>query len=664
MTSKKIIKKIKDIDEINDNPTQYANNLSIEKLVSLLQKMSDYYYGDVRPLVEDEVYDEMVDVLKARDPNNAFLFQTGVSKTLDSDVKLPYSMPSLNKIKPSEKTLERWFNTYHGPYLIMDKLDGISMQLYKNKNGEIDLFTKKQTDIGTSKKHLLKYLIDEKILDNIPNNTSIRGEVVISKKDFEKVQKIDANLKNPRSAMAGLVNTDKIDKRIAKMAQFVTYNILYPRYKINDQYKMLKKWGFKTAWSTQIDENDGIEDTLKDILTERKIESDYLVDGIVVNDMREVYEHRDNNPKHSIAFKMNTTSDMKDVKVKRVIWEPTMYGYLQPVIEIEPVVLSGNTTVTFVTAHNAKYVHDNNIGKGSIIKIVRSGDVIPYIVNVVIQSKKPDMPKIEYDWNETNVEIIVKNPSSEILREIKLKQILHFFRTINVKYLSEGIIKKIYDAGYDSIDSILIATWDDDDNLYDIDGLGKKMVTKIYNEIKKAFNQLKLHDLMSGSLVFGRGFGVKKLKEIIKVYPNLLTEFKKLKKKEIQDMIIKVDGFSDLLSTKFAEKFKDFLEFKKNLEKICKDHCDISFKQDVKLQNDNKYDFSNEKIVMTGFRNDDIVNFIENNNGKIASSVSKNTTLVIYIDSDKSSSKLEKANELGIKTITLTDFMTKYNLKN
>lgn len=668
--SKKVTKKIKDIDKINENPKEYAKSLTVVKLVSILQKLSDYYYGETRPLVDDDIFDEMFDVLRERDPDNAFLFQTGVSKTTGKDIKLPYSMPSLNKIKPAEKSLTRWFNTYKGPYLIMDKLDGISMQLFKDKDGEIDIYTKKQTDIGTSKKHLLKYFIDEKVLKNMPNNTSIRGEVVISKKDFEKILKFDSDLKNPRSAMAGLINTDKIDTRIAKYAQFVTYNILSPRYDIEKQTKLLKKWGFKTVWSTQnltINENNDdieiIEKELTEILTIRKLESDYLVDGIVVNDMNDVYEHNDDNPKHAMAFKMNTTSDMKDVKVKKVSWEPTMYGYLQPVIEIEPVVLTGNTTVTFVTAHNAKYVFDNNIGKGSIIKIVRSGDVIPYIVSVVIPSKKPDMPNIEYEWNETNVEIIVKNPSDDILNEINMKKILHFFRTLNVKYLSEGIIKKLYDAGYDSIDSIIIASWDEDDGTYNIDGLGKRMMTKIYEEVKKAFKQIKLYDLMSGSLVFGRGFGVKKLKEIVKVYPNILIDFKDLNKNEICINILKVDGFSDLLSSKFANNFKKFLSFLKNLRKICNGYCDLSFETKKKEKTKSNIDFSNEKIVMTGFRSDIITNFIEDNGGKISSSVSKNTTLVIHADADKSSSKMDKALELGIQTISLSEFKEKYSLE-
>jgi hypothetical protein len=141
---------LRDLDKIINDPETYAKEVDVKKLVSVLQKMSDYYYASGESLVDDDTYDQMLDVLKDRDPENPYLFQTGVEKPSKDDKDLPFSMPSLNKIKPGEKSLTKWFNDYNGPYIVMDKLDGISMQLYKDENGEIDFFTKKQTNVGTS----------------------------------------------------------------------------------------------------------------------------------------------------------------------------------------------------------------------------------------------------------------------------------------------------------------------------------------------------------------------------------------------------------------------------------------------------------------------------------------------------------------------------------
>ena len=167
---------LRDLKLIKENPLKYAENISIKRLVTILQKLSDYYYDDkLEQILDDKTYDIMYDVLKRKDPKNKFLFETGTSNISKEDVKLPFTMPSLNKIKPGEKSLEKWINKYNGPYIVSDKLDGISAQIYKDNDGKIDIFTKKKLDIGTSKKHLLKYLVEEKVLDNIPNDTSVRG---------------------------------------------------------------------------------------------------------------------------------------------------------------------------------------------------------------------------------------------------------------------------------------------------------------------------------------------------------------------------------------------------------------------------------------------------------------------------------------------------------
>jgi NAD-dependent DNA ligase len=293
----------KEIAEILKDPTEYANNLEISKLVKLLQKLSDAYYSDIE-IVDDSIYDKLEAVLKKRDQDNKFLFQTGVSNKDKTDVELPYTMPSLNKIKPKEKELKKWFKKYEGSYIIMDKLDGISVQLHKNNKGQIELYTKKQTNIGTSKKYLIEHLINKKALDKMPNNTSIRGEVVISKKDFEPFKD---EFKNPRSVVAGLMNTDKIDNRIAKVAKYIVYDILSHKEKIKNKLKKLEDWGFDTVWNCEIgdvqdasqdasDDNDDEQDNQEDmeqklikILLERKIKSDYLIDGLVVFDNSQGY---------------------------------------------------------------------------------------------------------------------------------------------------------------------------------------------------------------------------------------------------------------------------------------------------------------------------------------------------------------------------------------
>jgi NAD-dependent DNA ligase len=659
---------MKDLKKIIENPKDYAENVSIKKLVKSLQKLSDVYYSNENPLVSDTVYDILLDVLKSRDSDNPFLFQTGSSKIDRSDVELPYFMPSLNKIKPDEKSLTKFFTKYEGPYILSDKLDGISGQLYKTDDGDIDLFTKKRTNVGTSKKHLIKHLFDKKVLARIDNDMSIRGEIIIPKKEFEKVSH---KYRNARNTTAGFLNNDKIKTDLAKITKFVAYGILYPRMSFEKQMKKLEDIGIDTVYHEKITEKkmkikksdsqdkrlELIQTFLIDKLESRKKKSDYEIDGIVLADNSQIYAESKNNPDYAMAFKMNAQADMRNVKVKEVIWDVSMHCYLNPRLRIETVKVSG-VEINYVTAHNAKYIKDNSIGKGSVIRIVRSGDVIPYIVSIIKPSKNPDMPSIPYKWNDTEVDIIAVKPDKNIQRLIDIKRIAYFFKSIGVKYIGEGNTTKLYDNKYNTILKILIAANDKDMDVAKIDGMQKKITTKIYNEIDKKMNNSKLYEVMSGTNIFGRALGKKKIKNILTTHPDILNYTDD--KKKLNSMISDVDGFSSKLTKRFISNIKDFRKFYDDVNKYT-DYV-LTSKKPNKNKKKTSVDFTNQKIVMTGFRSEEISDLIENNGGKIVSSVSKNTTLLIYGNPDKLGSKYDKAQSLNIPIISKDDFMKKYKL--
>lgn len=708
-------KGLKDLDKILEDPVEYANSVTVKRLVTILQKMSDYYYTKAEPLVDDDTYDLMEGVLKKRDPDNAYLFQTGAPSAARDDVELPFGMPSLNKIKPGEKSLKRFFTSYTGPYIVSDKLDGISTQIYKDADGNVDMFSKTQTRVGKSKKHLLQYLFDQKVLDAMPVNTAVRGEILIAREDFKGYEE---KFKNTRNTMAGLVNTDKVDSRLAEKAQVVMYGIISPRMGFSEQMNKLQEWGFKTVWhrdlsfeglettgydndpdnkyanpdinEDELDEMDKyqrMELKLEQILKYRRAESEFDCDGIVVTDDSKTYLYDDDaNPTYAMAFKKNIQSDMKEVVVDEVIWEPSMYSVLKPVLKIKPVKISG-VTITYVTAHNAGYVYDNSIGAGSVVKISRSGDVIPYIEEVITPSDEPDMPDMKYEWNDTNVDITVLEPDEDTDAKIQIKRNLHFFRTLGVKFLSEGHMTNLYNAGYTTKLSVVQAASERDEEPFDIDGLGSKMMGKIYDEIDRVINKPDLPKFMSGSLIFGMGMGTRKLRDLIKAIPDLLTTYGDSKVKDIKAKVLEVRGYSDISAAKVARNLKTFNKFVNEL----RDNTDyeIEFKvvgqvkgsstkttkvtktvkatktvktSDADSESEELIDMSDQKIVLTGFRDQDIIDFIEDRGGKVTTSVSKNTTLVVYVPTPSKSSKLQKAEDLGVEMIKKEEFVEKYGI--
>jgi len=424
----------------------------------------------------------------------------------------------------------------------------------------------------------------------------------------------------------------------------VAYSILSPRHLYKDQMVQLEKWGFNVVINKSV--KNLTEEYLKNYLKERKSETEYEIDGIVCYDDEQIYSHSGGYPEYAFAFKMLLDEQIAKTKVVEVIWTPSKDGYLKPKIKIKPVELTG-TTVTYATAFNAKYIVDYEIGPGAEIRISRSGDVIPYILEVTKPAPNgPQLPDYPYKWNDTDVDLILKNEDDSNGKQVvTIKVLKHFFSKIGVKYMSEGIITKLVENGFDSVIKILKA---DKRKLYKIDGLGEKMVDKIYNEMDKAFAKVSLEDFMSASNELGRNLGSRKIKEILNVYPDILTNHSNLYNK-----IIQVPGFSDKLTEQFEENFQRFMNFYKEIAKL----KDLSRFEKIQAKNKGGQ-FDGKSVVLTGFRDASIEKFVTDEGGKVTSSVSKNTFLVVYAGSP--GSKLEKAKELGITTMKKEDFIKKY----
>lgn len=626
-----------DLKELIRDPSK-GQSLKVQELVDLLTNANDKYYNSGSELMPDATYDALRDILTKKSPKNKFLKQIGAPVSKEK-VKLPYMMASLNKIKPGTSDLDSWIKKYKGPYYISDKLDGVSGLLHND--GKLKLYTRGDGMYGQDISHLLKYIK----VPNIPNGYAVRGELIISKKKFEKINK-DKIYKNPRNAIASLANSKTIPIQLAKESEFIAYSVIHPELKFSDQIKELGKLKFTVVTNKMI--TDLNSDMLSSYFIDRRKNSDYEVDGIVVidNAIQQVPDSL-KNPDHAFAFKMQLDDQTAQVKVIGVEWECSKWGYIKPRVRIEPVSLVG-VTITYATAFNAKFVVENNIGPGAIIEVVRSGDVIPDIKKVITAAAKPDLPNMKYTWTSTNVDIIADKSDKVCNRIINIKRASSFFTIIGVKHMSEGIITKLVDNGYDDIFKIIIA-FKNKVILYKIDGLGSKIVDKISTNIMNCLNSLTFEKLMAGSHIFGRGFGQRRSKTILKKYPDVLnTVFTK-------EMIVDIDSFDSITADQFIQNLSEFKIFYNKLKSL----HDISYLETKKVTKSSDI-FKDKKIVLTGFRNKEIEEFIENNSGAVTTSVSKNTSLVIF--TDITSSKYLKAIELKVPTIDLTTFKKTYNL--
>ena len=641
---KMVTKKL--INEFKSNPKDFFDNLDDDDVINLIQELNYAYYIDGISLVNDELYDFAKEELRKRNPKHPLLKEVGVSKT--GKKELPFYMGSMDKIKNNDKELNNWIKKYNSDdgYVLSDKLDGISGLLYYDNN-VIKLYTRGDGYKGQDISYLLKFI---NFIPNLEKNTehiSVRGELIISKNNFNKIKKLDNTIKNGRNAVAGVFNSKKPNLNIAKFIDFIAYECILPtNLTPKKQFRKLKKLGFETAHMQKtLTINNKL---LSDYLVNRRENSEYDIDGIIVSHNKFYKRKNGENPKYAFAFKSIITSKRAEVLVLKVEWNLTKDDYLQPIVHFEPVEIDG-VTIEKATGFNAKFIKDNKIAPGSIIVIIRSGDVIPKIEEVLKQSEEPSMPtEYKWKWNDTEVEIILddKQLNENTIKEKNFKELENFVLKIKFDKIGPGMIKKLFDSGINTIDKFLSVSKED---LLKVSGIKNKTADNILNSIKKGMTDLDCITLMTASNKLGRGFAEKKLKLIVEEYPDIIN---KNMKPTITDLI-KIKGIEKKTAEKFVNNFDNYLDFIK-LNKI---KCNY---KKVKKNKDNK--LKDIKIVFTGFRSKELEEFIENNGGNLQSSISKNTDLLVVKDKDTSGSKIDKAKEFNIKIITKKDFETEYNI--
>ena len=593
----------------------------------------------------DNEYDIIKEFIEFKFPQNEAIKQIGAPVTKNKTI-LPYKMASMNKIKPDTKSLQNWSTKYKGPYVLSCKLDGVS-GLYTTEETTPKLYTRGDGTIGQDISHLIPYLQLPKI-----SNTVIRGEFIIPKKVFET--KYKTNFANARNMVAGIINQKTVNTATITDIKFVAYEVIKPVLKPSLQMEYLLKLD-NTSIETVLHTSHSslTNELLSQTLVDWRQKYNYEIDGLIVTDDR-IYKREDGNPEHSFAFKMVLTEQIMEAKVVDVIWTPSKDGYLKPRVQIEPIQLGG-VCIEYATGFNGAFIYENKIGVGSVIEIIRSGDVIPHIRKIICHSTNPKMPTVPYKWNETHIDIILEN--IDLDDTVREKVITGFFKGIGVEGLSSGNIARIIQAGYDTVAKILKMEKSD---FLSIDGFKEKMATKLYEGIKNKISEASLLTIMSASNIFGRGFSDKKLELILNSYPNILISCE-TKNEKIQ-MISSIKGMANKTAELFVTNIEEFVSFLKETgleNKLLMDT--LSTSETHLLDKNETHPLFGKTIVMTGFRDINLQNELKEVGAKIGASVSKNTFVVLSKNGEEEySTKAEEAKKLEIPLLSLKEFREKY----
>ena len=617
----------------------YLKSLEVNHLESIVNESNRLYHNTSQDnMLTDCEYDIIKEYLEKRDPRNPILKKVGATVKKDK-VVLPFEMASMDKIKPDTKALDKWLSKYDNPesYVITSKLDGIS-GLYYNKK-EPKLYTRGNGLVGQDVSHLLPYL-------KLPKREGlvVRGEFIISKGNFNKYFK--NNSSNARNLVGGIINKKEPSMAEMRYLDFVAYEVIEPVMKPSEQLALLEMLQFNVV-------HHGVEPSLTNsILSKHLIDGRekyaYEMDGIVVYHDK-VYERPKGNPEYAFAFKMVLSDQIAEAKVVDVIWTPSKDGYLKPRVRIEPIELNG-VTIEYATGFNGSFVETHKIGIGSIIQIIRSGDVIPHIMKVILPAAFAKMPEEEYVWNNTHIDILLKDAETNPV--VMEKKITLFFKHLEIVGVGEGIVRKLIQANYNTIPNILAM---EKKEFLNLPGFKEKLAEKIYNNIQSKVKDTSLITFMSASNIFGRGIGEKKIAPILESYPDILLSDDSLQEKVVQ--VKSVKGIAEKTAVSFVNNIKSFVTFM--------DQANLTHKLTV-LENNQVYDESHElyakKLVLTEIKGKDLERFIKSVGGDLAKNVSKNTYLVIKKDEMTNTEKANAAQLLNIKTMTENEFRKKYNI--
>ncbi|WP_270647534.1 NAD-dependent DNA ligase LigA [Paeniclostridium hominis] len=651
----------------------------ISELIDLINYHNNRYYNEDSPEISDFEYDKLMkELIKLEEENPKLKRADSPSsrvggKPLDKFNQVTHKIPMLSlsnaysaqDLRDFDKRVRDSINE-GVEYVVEFKIDGLSVGLTYN-NG---IFEKGATRgngiIGEDITQNLKTVktIPLKVEDN--EEIVVRGEVYISKENFETINKIQEEeglqlFANPRNLAAGTLR--QLDSKLTakRPLDIFIFNLEYienTELKTHSEsLEYLNKLGFKVSPNYKVFSD--MDEIIKhiDYWTVNRSNLPFEIDGMVIKvnnlSQREKMGYTAKSPRWAIAYKF--PAEQKKTKLIDIIVEVGRTGTITPTAILEPVRLAG-TTVSRATLHNEDYINEKDIRIGDTVIVQKAGDIIPQVVEVVKDERTGDeiifkLPEKCPVCSEPTVrlegEAAVKCINISCPAQIR-RGIIHFASrdAMNIEGLGESIVTLLLDNKI--IKDIADLYYINKEDLINLERMGEKSASNLVNAIEKS-KQNDLYRLINGLGI--KYIGVKGAKVLAK-------NFKSLDEIINADMseLINLEEFGDIMANSVIQFFKE----EKNIGVIKKlEDAGVNTKSIVSEDKGLVNIFEGMKIVLTGtlptLKRNDAKEMIEARGGKATSSVSKSTTFVLA--GEEAGSKLTKANELGIPVIDENKFL-------
>lgn len=633
--------------------------LTETEILELLQTADQSYYNSDSPIIPDTVYDYYRGLVPKTKPISLPTPVTG------RKIKLPYNLGSMDKTKAEDEHLIiKWLKENPGPYSVSLKLDGVSALYYHSSDKKYRLFTRGDGQIGQDISFLLKHLD----LPEIPEGNGVRGELILPKSEFRSrifLKSDSKKYENARNAVSGLANSLETNYHldIAKTVDFVSYELILPRgtqLPITQQFHQLHDLGFNVVHFSKLTH---LTPLILSQLYDRQLEeSRYEIDGLILQADYPYTRNTSGNPNYAVAYKKNLENLTAVTTVEIIEWNVSRTEVIKPVIILQPIKIDG-VTISRVTGNNAKYIRDAKIGPGAIIRLIRSGGVIPKVLEVIQPAQQVVWPSIPFIWNETGVDIIALDRSNEV------KRIYYFLSSLKVEKIGEKTVERILEE-YPFLDLNQFLRLTSTDLAF----LGSKISQTISDGLKHIFNGATINQIAAASGLFGRGIGIRKLDLVTSVLPNFWLQ----KTPPIVSDLTAIHGVGKETASLLVEHYQEFQDLYQSIRDLIKkstvtlDQAVIDDRPKKQLstinspveQKQNKLTGKKTMpaiVVLSDLKNKAKYDkLIKERGGTSGSSVTQSTNLLVIGDESVHSTKRANAEKKGIPIITLEEFERDY----
>ena len=666
------------------------------KKIKLLEQYNKYYYDKDSPIVNDQQYDDIKKKIIDLEKNNFFLKKyPSVNDSIgykpsSKFTKIKHAKPMLslsnafnkNDIEDFIKKINNYLNNKNLDlsFTIEPKIDGISASLTYRDGILIKGLSRGDGTIGEDILDNLKTIkqIPQKIKEkNIPKILEIRGEVYIGKKDFEKIKNKFAN---PRNAAGGSLRQKNSSVTAKIPLQFFAYgfgNVEPLIFKNQSEFlKKINDWGFNVNSHNYLAKNISEIENQHSKIEKIRSNLDYDIDGLVIKinnlSLQTRLGNTSNSPRWAIAYKFSSLKVI--TRIKDIVIQVGRTGALTPVAKVDPVTVGG-VVVSNASLHNEEEIIRKDIRIGDYVAIKRAGDVIPQVVSVDLSKRKKNSQKFifptkcpcgfetikEINSNTKKVDSVRRCPDRGYeCQYIAREKLKHFVSkdAFNIDGLGKKVIDQFWDLKLIEIPSDIFNL--DYLKITNLEGWGNLSV----NNLKKAIKE-STHITLDK---FIYSLGVRHIgQENAKLLGNFFISINKfielfdtMKRKNLLQNIAELDGIGNAQLKSLEEFFSNNSNSKIILSiiKYLKIENSKILKKNGKL--------NGKTIMFTGgferISRSEAKSLVEENGGKVLSSISKKLNILVIGSSKPIKSKIEKAKELGINIVSENDWYKLLNI--